>query len=102
MSGGSFLIKNEELTDVFSLKFLSRFIKDFTAHFLRVFCCAHLLIFCRKDKVKGGRRDIGLTHRGEGHRELTQHGALPSLAGGEWSDRCDLYCEERCVPPALP
>jgi hypothetical protein len=40
-------------------------------------------------------------HRAEGHRELVQHGILPSLAGGECPGRCDLYCERWSATPSL-
>jgi hypothetical protein len=36
------------------------------------------------------------------HRGLTLHGVLPSFVGREWPGRCDLYCDGRSVPPALP
>jgi hypothetical protein len=29
----------------------------------------------------------------EGCRELDLNGVLPSLAGGEWSGRCNMYCD---------
>jgi hypothetical protein len=36
----------------------------------------------------------------EGRGELTQHGVLPCLAGGEGGVD-DLYCDGRAVPPAM-
>jgi hypothetical protein len=36
----------------------------------------------------------------EGRTEPVQHGALPSLSGGEWPGRCGLYCDGQSVMPA--
>jgi hypothetical protein len=53
-----------------------------------------------------GREEIGglaLYHTGaEGRQEPTLHGVLPSLAGGEWPGRLDLYCDRRSVPYPCP
>ncbi len=35
------------------------------------------------------------------YREVALHGILPSLAGGEWPGRCDLYCAGRTERSSL-
>ncbi len=38
-----------------------------------------------------------ITKEAEGSRELTQHGVLPCVAGGEGKGNDDLYCDGRAV-----
>jgi hypothetical protein len=40
----------------------------------------------------GGEEDLQTTEI-KSQSELAQHGVLPSLAGGEWPGRYDLYCD---------
>jgi hypothetical protein len=48
------------------------------------------------------RGGVVLYTEAEGRREVTQHGALPCLAGGEGRGKDDLYCDGQPKPCRTP